>query len=621
MRVLWLICFLLSFIIFPAQADSNGVAAQRNAFLQAKLALQKGDRLPYLTWGSVLRDYPLYPYLVYIDLIQRMDRLPESEIYNFLQKYSDTPLAGKLRNTWLLSLAQQKRWSLFLKYYQDTDDTELQCQRLSALLATNQQNLAFSAMPDLWSSASIRPSACETAFMQWYKVGGLTTDLVWQRLQLAFDKNNAALIKSLMTLLPANQQEQVKLWQKVQHNPLLVTQSQLFLPLTDTSKIILLDGMLRLADTDPHQLVKVWPSLQKAYPLSEKDQQAVIAAIGLALARQHDVAAASWLDSVKSPYVTQRVREWRVRNALIQSNWPQVSHWVNELLPEERAANNWRYWQARAFAATGNTQAARDIYQNLASHVDYYGMLASSQLKQNYRPSNSFNPDVAKRSSQVATLPVIQRARELYILHLIPDARREWQWALQDMDKEQLRLAAQLASQWGWYDRAIITAAKVGDKNNITVRFPFAYTPTVTHAAHQNNLNPAWVFAIMRQESSFMPDAKSCVGALGLMQLMPNTARLLANTTHLSDATILDSNKNIYLGSRYLKQLLSEYKGNMWMATAAYNVGPARLQKYIPLYQTLPTDVWVETLPWPETRDYVKAVMLGMAIYQLPRVK
>lgn len=293
----------------------------------------------------------------------------------------------------------------------------------------------------------------------------------------------------------------------------------------------------------------------------------------------------------------------------------QASSWLQQLLPEENVSNEWLYWQARTLAMTGKNGQAQKIYTDLAQQVDYYGLLASQQLHQPYHPFNSSRIVDPNLMVQVSNNPAIQRARELYALHLIPESRREWQWAIDDMDLPHLHAAEELANQYNWYDRAIITAAKAHDRNNITVRFPLAYAADVLASAKQAGIDPAWVFAITRQESSFISDAKSCVGALGLMQLMPHTAKMLANF-HLDEYSLLNCKTNIHLGTLYLKQMLNCYDGNMIMATAAYNLGPTRLKKWLPLYKVVPSDVWVEVLPWQETRDYVKAVMLNKAIYQ-----
>lgn len=376
---------------------------------------------------------------------------------------------------------------------------------------------------------------------------------------------------------------------------------------------------LREAWLAHHAPVVVKPKVKVIPPVLNAAQ--LKAQLAIELARKHDPRAAMLLAQIPPAYVDHIVREWRVRTAIFQHNWPAVNMAIAQLTPEEQATTCWQFWHAYAAAQTHNVALAQMIYHKLANQVDYYGLLASQQLGQPYRPQNIAYPMSAATLTQVERLIAIQRAHELYNIHLLPDARREWDWQIGNLTKPQLRMAAYLAYAWGWYDRAIIAAAKGGDRNNLTVRFPLGYAQEIISTAKEFSVDPAWVFAIMRQESSFMADAKSSVGALGLMQVMPQTARLIAMNINLvmqkkTDYALLDADINIRLGSAYLKQLLGWYKGNYAMATAAYNVGPGALHKYLAAYNAQGPDIWIENLPWHETRDYVKSVLLAMAIYQ-----
>ncbi len=365
------------------------------------------------------------------------------------------------------------------------------------------------------------------------------------------------------------------------------------------------------------QAAKQWPKLRKLYHFSFAEQQTLIRTIAIDLARTADPEATAWLKMVTPTYADDLVRNWRVRTALAQQNWAQTDHWLLQLSPEERNAPAWRYWQARSQAATGNMKLAHANFAELAKQINYYGLLASQQLQQPYHPVSSAYFISDQLLQHIATLPAIQRAHELYLLQYASDARREWQWAIRSMSQPELLAATELATRWGWYDRAIMTATKAGEDNNIDLRFPLAYQAIVNNTAHQEGLEPAWIFAVIHQESSFIPDIKSDAGALGLMQLMPQTGKVLADnaTANFAVHTLLDPTTNITLGSRYLKQLFTLYDDNKVLASAAYNVGPTRLQKWAPLYKKLPADIWVDILPWQETREYVQNVMLADAIY------
>lgn len=603
--------------ILPVTVIPADLATQRATFVRAYNAVEQGKYNLFQTLSAQLKNYPLYPYLIFADLTLRIseNKAAENEINDFLQKYDNTLLAERLRAEWLTQLASQGRWPLFIKYYKTTDNTQLQCSHLRALLNTGQQQAAFKLMPKLWLSGATQPADCETAFVEWYKSGKLTAASIWERVSLAMEKNNFQLANQLSNWAPAAQKDQIKLWQKVAQNPSLVSQPNLFKPLTENTKDILIDGFTRWAKKKPQLLTQVWPKLAATYNFNEEQRQEVQKAIAMALVRSNDPNAAAWLATIKPQYADDYIREWCVRYALTKGDWQQTTSCLAKFPAEERTSPYWRYWHARSLAANGQEKAAQEIYRGLVNEVDYYGLMASKQLKANYKPSNDEVTISANEVNQVAQLPEIQRAYELYNLNWIADARREWAWAMDRMSTEQLRAAAKLAYQWHWYDRAIISAGKAKDWNDLTVRYPLAYEAEVRSAAKEAEISPAWVYAIMRQESNFIPDIKSGAGAVGLMQLLPNTARALAHLD-VTEYDLIKSKTNIKLGSLYLAQLSDWFDGNIIIASAAYNVGPARLRKWLKSYGKESNDVWIEMLPWQETRNYVKAILLNMAIYQ-----
>jgi soluble lytic murein transglycosylase len=211
--------------------------------------------------------------------------------------------------------------------------------------------------------------------------------------------------------------------------------------------------------------------------------------------------------------------------------------------------------------------------------------------------------------------PSAQRAFELYDLGRYAQARREWRYWLSQLDDRQKLVAAKVANENGWVDRAIFTLAKVGYLDDVNLRFPKAFDKKITQYAVDRNINPAWAFAIARRESSFMPDARSSAGAKGLMQIMPATAKELKGS-RVDNWYLYNAENNIELGTKYLRELLDKNKGNHVLATASYNAGPHRIKKWLKYGKNMPADVWIETIPFKETRNYVKSVLAYQEIYQ-----
>lgn len=614
MRFILLLCLgLLSFQVWAAD-----LTTQRAEFLQAKQALAAGKEEEFQRLANQLHGYPLYPYLVYANLKEHLDEASSEQILKFIQDYSNTPLAEKLRYNWLLTLGEEEKWPLFLSYYKPSDDVELECYYASALVATHQNETAFRIVPKLWLTGKSSPAACQPAFVAWQKAGKLTTSLIWQRIVLAMKNGNMQLVNYLAQFLPSSDQAKVKLWQQVHVNPSLVLQTNLFNINKDHDKQIIMDGINKLSKKNLQLIEQEWPALQQQYSFREADEQSLTQTIAVALARNLNPDAMTWLLKVKPQYTDNATREWRIRLALLNKNWDEVNKWINQLSPVEKNSLCWRYWQGRAYAELGNTQAAQQIYNELASKVDYYGLLASEQLNKPYTPITTTYSIDQTLVNNVSRIPAMQRAHELYILDFIGDARSEWQWAISKMDDPQLQAAAILAKQWKWPDRTILTAAKAKLRSDMSLRFPVAYRQAVLFWSKHNGLDPAWVLGIMRQESYFMRDSKSWVGAIGLMQLMPDTANIFLKHMKLSASTenLINAELNIRLGTAFLKDLLKQFNGNETIATAAYNGGPTRMMRYAKLYPTLGKEIWTEILPFQETRDYVKQVTLGEAIYK-----
>lgn len=614
-RLLTLLCCALLLCQTSFAADRS---EQRAMFMQAKQALAAGNYAVFNQLSEQLKTYPLYPYLRFDALEQQLDDLTEQQVQAFIQQYADTPLANRLLDDWLDSLATQQRWALFKKYYQKSNNIQLQCGHLQALLDSGEIDIAFQSAAQLWLAGHALPTSCENVFFAWQKSGQLTLAQIWQRIELAFAKHNQTLVTQLAAWLPPSGQAQVKLWQQVHQQPVLViTQPQLFNPLTYRNKQILFAGIEQLAQKQPETAANAWPTLQNQYGFTPNEQQKIIRIIGIGLARNTQPEAIDWLEKIQPAHLTTLASEWRIRIALLNQDWQQVADWIQQLTPAEQQTPIWRYWYARAQAALGDSTTAQTIYQTLAKQIDYYGLLASQRLNQPYRPLNIVKTASPQMVSTLANTPSLQRAHELYDLNLRVDARREWQWEIAKLNPTQLIAAANLAKQWHWYDRMLVTAMKANLQNDIALRFPLAFQTDILFAAKQTGLEPSWLLAIMKQESAFIPDVKSRVGALGLMQLMPSTGRFMLSKLHLNlNDNLLNETTNIQLGSYYLKELFTRFKDNQTIATAAYNLGPTRLKKYMPLYETLGADIWVEILPWQETRNYVKNVSLNQAIYQ-----
>ena len=607
-----------------APSAQQYLAQQRLDFVAAERALKQNKTTEFQRLLKTLADYPLYPYLLYQELHPRLDTAPTSEVHGFLWAYADSPLAWRLYDAWLRTLAKQGRWQDFIEAYQPVNavgdnSREIQCMYHRALINTDNRTDAFADLETVWLTGQSLAAVCDGVFEAWRKEGGLSDDLVWQRLGLAIGAGQLDLARSLSHLLPPAEQLWAGWWLELRQRPERVKTLPAFNLQHPQLPNILAYGIKRLSLNDAAGAVDVWQTLRATHPFTAAHITAVNRSLALALAVQDDPQASVWLGALDPSEEDQRVRERRVLLAMNSGDWSAVLTWISQLSIEEQASSRWRYWQARALDQLDFSGQAAAIYARLVGR-DYYGFLAADRLGQPYALIHRPLLFSAEEMAVVEQMPGIARAREFYLLGRLPDTRREWNYVLQAFDENLKLRAAKLAHDWGWRDGAIFTIAQAPRQDDLELLFPLDHREHVELRAKDSAIDPAWAFAIMRQESAFVTDARSPVGALGLMQLMPATARMVAKGLKMKLKNIdnlLLPEVNVRLGSAYLRTGLDRFAANSVLATAAYNAGVGRVRQWMPpAGDTVSAELWVENIPFKETRDYVRRVMAFTVIYQ-----
>ncbi len=617
LHCLWFVGALLCNAMIHAQT----LLEQRQAFITAERALQQQQRVDRETLET-LTTYPLYPYLRYQQLLNAIRTISSQEINNFITTYSDSPLARRLHTTWLNQLAQQQRWNDFIASYQThlnraDYSLEQQCGYRQALLHNKQLDQALADMTALWLRGSSLPTACDAVLDQWRQRGGLTTDLIWQRFRLAIERGETVLANYLSRQLPLAERNKAMTWLAIDNQPTLITDTQRIDPKWPQAADMVLHGVRQWLRRDSVAAATALDAIKSRYQFDPDALAAVEQQIALFLASRDHPSALMRFNALPASAVNEAVREWRVRVPLKRGQWPFVLQAIQQMPTEEREKPLWRYWQARALETTGQGEAARRLYASLAPLRDYHGFLAAQRINKPY----SFNHQPVLENNhlqkELANRPPVLRAQELYILNRQNDARAEWQFGIADLAAEKWQQAALLAYQWGWWSEAIRLLANSGVWDDLTVRFPMPYQTHVKASAQQHQIEPAWIYAIMRQESLFRQDARSPVGALGLMQIMPATAQRIAqqlNDTAPNTAQLISAETNIRYGSYYLRYTRDQLQNHPLLATAAYNAGPHRVKQWLPT-EEMAADRFAETIPFFETRAYVKRVIEYTVVY------
>lgn len=592
---------------------------QRKLFLAAEQALAAGDRSQFDRFANQLKSYPLHSYLRYAALQADMESIETTVAQAFLDQQKDAPLANRFRKRWLAHLAKHRRWGDYLRFYDARLGTTYRCHAINALLQTGQRNEALQQVESVWLHGRSQPSACDPVFEAWRQAGKLTGQLVWQRIALAMDANQTGLAKYLGRYLSKPDRVWLNQWRKLHGNPEFALDKQAFAKPHPYRTPMLAHAVKRQANRDAVKALRLWRQLGKRLRFNVNDAYDVERRIALNLVRAETDEGYAFLDTVQPRAEDTRLQEALLQAALYRQDWPKILQWTAQLPSEVQSEENRRYWYARALEATGDNQTAARIYLELAGRRSYYGFLAADRVTTDYHLEHVQTPVAPDSVAKISTRPAVLRARELRALSRWIDARREWRYATKSLNKQDLMAAAVLAESWGWHDQAIFTLAKTHYWDDLELRFPVRHRDTVTDNAQRHSLDPAWVFAVVRQESAFMEDAHSRAGARGLMQLMPATARLVAKKVlsrkppRLTE--LYEPDTNIGLGTAYLRRVLNRLGDHPVLATAAYNAGPHRVERWLP-DESIDSDIWIEVVPFRETRGYLRRVMAYTVIYE-----
>jgi soluble lytic murein transglycosylase len=562
---------------------------------------------------ETLQTYPLSPYLEYYELQSRLSSASAETVAAFRAQYADLPVADIVYYRWLKRQGQQRRWQTFLNHYEPSSDAELKCYHLRALFGTGNEKAALKQVADLWLVAKSQPKACDPLFEIWIDRGQLNESMVWQRLGLALDANSRTLARYLQRFFES---PTVKPWAQSYYNvhvsPGVLSQTSRFSTDTRYSREVIAHGLIRLARRDPQAASKAWLSYQDSHDFSSETATDIESALLIGHARDGSFPA-------HEPLREGMPLEDLALAALARQSWADLGYWVEQLPTTLRDDRRWQYWLARSLnETTMASERARLTYAALAENRDYYGFLAAEQLGQPIRLNDQPVPASATEINQLRNVPGVRRATELYAVGDRVNARREWYRLLPGLTQRDKAIAAKLATQIGWTAQAIRTANAAALRDALELRFPEPYTDDFQRVSHVTTVPDDFLLAVARQESLFDPRARSSANARGLMQLIHPTAERVARRVGINEPStsdLYDPALNIELAGHHLASLLDRYDGRRPLAAAAYNAGEHRVDRWIEDVSGQWMDVWIEGIPFRETRNYVKNVMAFTQVY------
>lgn len=612
--LLLLIVTLLAASSIHAQAS---IDAQRAAFKQAYANAQQQGGDGWRLLASGLRDYPLYPYLQAAALEHDLKQNDLATVQSYIKQYPDWIPASDLRRDFLYELARRQDWNDFLALYQPNLGDALTCDALQARLSGG-TTLDFDRdLADLWSKASL-PDACDPVFNAAHDQGLLTSVRLWSRIDRAADAGQPGTIGKLAGWLPQGDRATAQQLAQALRDPASAVAAASSWSDTLRTREAATLALTRLARRQSASADTAWQNLQTHFAFSESQRDQILRTLALFHATDFDENALTRLIDLPAAAQSDSTREWRARIALAEQDWNAVLAAIAAMSDTQKLDGEWRYFRARALAALNRSDEAQPVFATLAKEPTFFGFLAADKLNQPYAICPLQLADDPQREQELLSRPGLLRAFELYAVGLPKFARREWNRALQGDDQTMQRLAAALANQRGWYDRAAFTLNSGDALRLYELRFPLATQDGVVPQAEQAGIEPAWAYGILRAESAWVSDARSGADARGLMQLVPATAAMVARSNGLNwngGDTLYDPAVNITLGTRYLAQLASRYNGAPWLGSAAYNAGPNKVDQWLAARGTLTPDVFVATIPYKETREYVARVLAFSVIY------
>lgn len=549
-----------------------------------------------------------------------VDNIPTTVNPDFLAFVAKpSPLTRTLRAKWLTQLARRQDWATYDHYYRQFKQTypiqsvDLQCYAEYASYQQGHHEEAIKNAQTLWLDGHSRPKACDKLFTLMVGQRAFSDTLIEKRIVLALDAKQFTLARSLLKQLHPARLEDINRLNDIIQNPKRITALQPG-PLHGA---FYLTG-LKLLITHHMDLAIQLSETPKAKSLmNQAEQQNFIGQIALYKTMRGESDAILWLNRVKPAYVTPTLNEWRIREAIAHQRWQRIIYFVqNSSLQKEPT---WQYWLARAYEARGEKDKARALYQKLGQKRHYYGFLANIRLHQPLK--FEFEPSANGGNKLAIYKPITDTIQKKYTSGQVWLASSLLNAFISELPKdEQSALTYWVKNELHWQGKAIILSNTAdGLSNELELRFPLAYRNAVKQIATQYRIEEALIYAIIRQESLFFEDIVSTAGAKGLMQVMPRTAKLVTKQAHIryNDAKeLLSSEKNIRIGTAYIQQLGHQFKAHPALITAAYNAGPRQARYWQMHHAPEDMDRWIETLPWQETRNYLKNVIAFYAVYQ-----
>jgi soluble lytic murein transglycosylase len=607
----------LALALLLAVAGPCFAASDDDAFRAAAEAFRKGHAAQLDAQARRLRGYALEPYVEYWQLKLRLEHADVDAVREILARNEGLLLGERLRNDWLRMLARQQQWDVLLAEYPKLvdEDPDVTCLALQARWRNGDRS-ALSEVLAFWRAPRDIPAGCAPLIESEIADGKLATEDVWDRVRLLLRANQIGPAKRTINYLPAAETPSERTLDAIARNPNNYIEKTKHDLRKRVHRELAIYALTRVAQRDAELAASYYTRrFQEQFP--PEDQGYIWGQIATNAARQHLPAATMWFARTGDAPLADEQLAWRARAALRQGDWREVGAAIDRMSAEGREDAAWVYWKARSLRAAGDERGAAVEFARIADGHHFYGKLAREELGVPLAIPPRGPVPADDEVARAAANESLKRSLALFRVDFRTEAVREWSWGVRGMSDRELLAAAELARRYEIWDRAISTANLTTGTHDFSVRFLAPYREVFREQARAQGLDEHWVLGLVRQESRFITGARSSAGASGLMQLMPRTARWIARQIGMRDYSwrrVTDVDVNVALGTSYLKYVYDGLGESTVLAAAGYNAGPRRAQAWR-ADRPLEGAIYAETIPFTETRDYVKKVMSNTVYY------
>nr|WP_319555664.1 transglycosylase SLT domain-containing protein [uncultured Vibrio sp.] len=593
---------------------------QRELYEQAQNLLDKNDINGYLVIRPKIADYPLTPYVDYHTFIRQLPSKTPKQVNDFISDYETFPFSRRVSAPYLNHLYKEKDWQAITEFQKVIPSGErYQCIFYQANLKQGKHIAAFKGAEDMWLSGSSIASECDPLFSAWDKAGGRTDDLILQRMLLAFDARNGSLMSYLQKLpKSAKAKQQAKEMKALFDKPATVAEFAKKKPANDFNRAQSQYALEKLARMNIEQAQQAYDSVVKGQKFSPEKAQSLADYIAFRLTRTESARLAQWRDDKTKTSQYLPLIETRIRLAVQNADWKGVQEWIAVLNQEEQATLRWQYWLGRSEIALGDDVAGKKRLATLVGERNFYSVAAANAIGQSIKyPTHRIKLD----NKMVEPYhDALARIAEMIATDKISAAKSEWAHLLRRVNKDEKAMLAAYASSKHWHHLTVTASIQAQMWDNIELRFPVAHRWWFNFYAKKHDIDPVTMMSLARQESALDVEARSPVGARGIMQIMPETAKYTARKYKLKyqgSQELYNVGKNIEIGSHYLQGLLEDYDNNRIFALAAYNAGPNRVKTWRERTQgKVDAYAFIEAIPFKETRGYVQNILMFETYYR-----